>query len=175
MNKLKQIGLIAFCVLGLSLSASAQFKQAPLPYAYDALEPYIDAQTMEIHYSKHHAGYTAKLNNLGENNQLNGTISIDETAGKRNADGINNIFIGINSGSNITTASFNTLVGFHTGLTMTGGDNNVFFSPMSWAIIYGLTFATFLTLVIIPVLYLLMFKLKVWIYKLFKWQIKSNI
>ena len=56
-----------------------------------------------------------------------------------------------------------------------GGDNNVFFSPMSWAIIYGLTFATFLTLVIIPVLYLLMFKLKVWIYKLFKWQIKSNI
>ena len=26
----------------------------PLPYAYDALEPYIDAQTMEIHYSRHH-------------------------------------------------------------------------------------------------------------------------
>jgi len=69
--------------------------------------------------------YVSLLNNLGENNQLNGTISIDETAGKRNADGINNIFIGINSGSNITTASFNTLVGFHTGLVMTGGDNNV--------------------------------------------------
>jgi superoxide dismutase, Fe-Mn family len=33
-----------------------------LPYAYDALEPYIDAKTMEIHYSKHHAGYTANLN-----------------------------------------------------------------------------------------------------------------
>lgn len=56
-----------------------------------------------------------------------------------------------------------------------GGDNNVFFSPMSWAIIYGLTFATFLTLIIIPVLYLLMFRLKVGIYKLFKWQMKSNI
>lgn len=56
-----------------------------------------------------------------------------------------------------------------------GGDNNVFFSPMSWAIIYGLTFATFLTLVIIPVLYLLMFKLKVNIYKVFKWKMKSNI
>ena len=69
--------------------------------------------------------YVSLLNNLGENNQLNGTISIDETAGKRNADGINNIFIGINSGSNITTASFNTLVGFHTGLIMSGGDNNV--------------------------------------------------
>ena len=69
--------------------------------------------------------YVSLLNNLGENNQLNGTISIDETAGKRNAEGINNIFIGINSGSNITTASFNTLVGFHTGLVMSGGDNNV--------------------------------------------------
>ena len=33
-----------------------------LPYAYDALEPHIDARTMEIHHSKHHAGYVAKLN-----------------------------------------------------------------------------------------------------------------
>ena len=33
-----------------------------LPYAYDALEPNIDAQTMEIHHSKHHAAYVAKLN-----------------------------------------------------------------------------------------------------------------
>ncbi len=33
-----------------------------LPYGYDALEPYIDARTMEIHHTKHHAGYVAKLN-----------------------------------------------------------------------------------------------------------------
>ena len=33
-----------------------------LPYAYDALEPYFDARTMEIHHSKHHAGYTTKVN-----------------------------------------------------------------------------------------------------------------
>jgi len=33
-----------------------------LPYAYDALEPWIDAQTMEIHYSKHHQAYVDKLN-----------------------------------------------------------------------------------------------------------------
>lgn len=33
-----------------------------LPYAYDALEPFIDAKTMEIHHTKHHATYVAKLN-----------------------------------------------------------------------------------------------------------------
>lgn len=33
-----------------------------LPYAYDALEPHIDATTMEIHHTKHHQGYTTKLN-----------------------------------------------------------------------------------------------------------------
>ncbi len=33
-----------------------------LPYAYDALEPHIDARTMEIHHTKHHNGYTTKLN-----------------------------------------------------------------------------------------------------------------
>jgi Fe-Mn family superoxide dismutase len=38
------------------------YTQQPLPYAYDALEPHIDARTMEIHYSKHHAGYIKKLN-----------------------------------------------------------------------------------------------------------------
>src|SRR5690606_16817284 len=40
----------------------AQFKQTPLPYAYTALEGTIDAQTMEIHYSKHAAAYTSNLN-----------------------------------------------------------------------------------------------------------------
>lgn len=33
-----------------------------LPYAYDALEPYLDARTMEIHHTKHHAAYVEKLN-----------------------------------------------------------------------------------------------------------------
>ncbi|MEJ6599352.1 MAG: efflux RND transporter permease subunit [Crocinitomicaceae bacterium] len=56
-----------------------------------------------------------------------------------------------------------------------GGDNNMFFAPMSWAIIYGLTFATFLTLIIIPSLYLLMYRLKLGIYKVFKWQMRSSL
>ena len=38
------------------------FQLPDLPYAFDALEPYIDARTMEIHHYKHHAGYTSKLN-----------------------------------------------------------------------------------------------------------------
>jgi len=38
------------------------FTTIDLPYAYDALEPYIDKQTMEIHHDKHHTGYTSKLN-----------------------------------------------------------------------------------------------------------------
>lgn len=39
------------------------FELPKLKYAYNALEPYIDARTMEIHHSKHHAGYTNNLNN----------------------------------------------------------------------------------------------------------------
>ena len=38
------------------------FDLPKLPYAFDALEPNIDARTMEIHHDKHHAGYTSKLN-----------------------------------------------------------------------------------------------------------------
>jgi Fe-Mn family superoxide dismutase len=38
------------------------FTLPDLPYAFDALEPHIDARTMEIHHDKHHAGYTNKLN-----------------------------------------------------------------------------------------------------------------
>lgn len=39
-----------------------------LPYSFDALEPHIDAQTMEIHYTKHHQGYVNKLNAALEGN-----------------------------------------------------------------------------------------------------------
>src|SRR5207302_6575577 len=38
------------------------FSVPPLPYAFDALEPYIDARTMEIHHDKHHAAYVTNLN-----------------------------------------------------------------------------------------------------------------
>ncbi len=46
------------------------FQLPELPYAFDALEPHIDARTMEIHYGKHHAGYTKKLNAAIEGSEL---------------------------------------------------------------------------------------------------------
>lgn len=58
---MKKIHLLAAFLL-ICVCVSAQFTQKPLPYAYNALEPYVDAQTMEIHYSKHHAGYVKNLN-----------------------------------------------------------------------------------------------------------------
>jgi len=42
-----------------------------LPYGYDALEPHIDARTMELHYSKHHAGYESKLKAAIEEENIN--------------------------------------------------------------------------------------------------------
>ena len=49
-----------------------KFELPKLDYAYDALEPNIDAKTMEIHHSKHHNGYTNNLNNALEGSPLNG-------------------------------------------------------------------------------------------------------
>lgn len=46
------------------------FELPDLPYSKSALEPYIDAQTMEIHHVKHHAGYTTKLNDAIEGTDL---------------------------------------------------------------------------------------------------------
>ncbi|MGQ0829161.1 MAG: superoxide dismutase [Bacteroidota bacterium] len=55
---------------------SSQYKLLPLPYAYDALEPHIDKQTMEIHYSKHHQSYVNNLNKALET--LDSKVSDDQ-------------------------------------------------------------------------------------------------
>ena len=44
------------------LSQEINYIQQPLPYSYNALEPFIDAMTMEVHHTKHAAGYTKNLN-----------------------------------------------------------------------------------------------------------------
>jgi Fe-Mn family superoxide dismutase len=56
-GSIKAAGMVAGALPGEDL-----FKLPELGYAYDALEPHIDAETMEIHHTKHHAGYTRKFN-----------------------------------------------------------------------------------------------------------------
>ena len=53
------------------------FELPELEYEYDALEPHIDAETMELHHSKHHAGYTAKLNAAIEGTEMD-EMAIEE-------------------------------------------------------------------------------------------------
>lgn len=53
------------------------FELPKLPYDFNALEPHIDARTMEIHHGKHHAGYTTNLNNAIAGTELEGK-SIEE-------------------------------------------------------------------------------------------------
>jgi len=56
--------------------------------------------------------------------------------------------------------NFSTLLTEFNPQIFFGGDNAIFWGPMAWTVIFGLTFATFLTLVIVPVMYLLIEKLK---------------
>lgn len=57
------------------------FELPDLPYPNDALEPHIDARTMEIHHDKHHGAYTTKLNGAIEGTELEG-LSIEEILAK---------------------------------------------------------------------------------------------
>ena len=54
------------------------FTVPPLPYPFDALEPYIDAKTMEIHHDKHHGAYVTNLNKALEGNAALQARSIDD-------------------------------------------------------------------------------------------------
>lgn len=56
---------------------AAAYSLPPLGYAYDALEPYFDKETMEIHYTKHHQTYVNNLNNLLKDNELS-TLAVDD-------------------------------------------------------------------------------------------------
>lgn len=74
------------------------FELPQLPYAYDALEPHIDARTMEIHHGKHHNGYTTNLNNAIAGTELEGksiekiltTLDLDNGAVRNNGGGFFN-------------------------------------------------------------------------------------
>ncbi len=73
------------------------FELPKLPYAYDALEPHIDARTMEIHHTKHHQAYTNNLNNAIKGTDLENlsimdlmTKHVDNTAVRNNGGGFYN-------------------------------------------------------------------------------------
>lgn len=74
------------------------FELPKLGYAYDALEPHIDARTMEIHHGKHHAGYTNNLNNAIAGTDLEGksiedilaNLDMDNGAVRNNGGGFYN-------------------------------------------------------------------------------------
>jgi len=74
------------------------FKLPELGYAYDALEPNIDAKTMEIHHTKHHQGYTNNLNNAIKGTNLEGksiedilaNLDMDNAAVRNNGGGFYN-------------------------------------------------------------------------------------
>lgn len=60
------------------------FELPALPYAYDALEPHIDARTMQIHHGKHHAAYTTNLNNALQGHDDLAAKSIEALLGDLN-------------------------------------------------------------------------------------------
>ncbi|WP_347373528.1 superoxide dismutase [Aequorivita sp. Q41] len=74
------------------------FELPKLPYAFDALEPNIDAQTMEIHHDKHHQGYTNNLNAAIKDTDLEGktienilnNLDMDNKAVRNNGGGFYN-------------------------------------------------------------------------------------
>ncbi len=59
MKRFKSFFIMFFCI---SILSYGQFKLSPLPFKYNALEPYIDSTTMYIHYNFHHTAYVNNLN-----------------------------------------------------------------------------------------------------------------
>ena len=64
--------------LGNEYFLTEEYTLAPLPYAYDALEPFIDKQTMELHHDKHHQGYVTNLNKALQTTKHPAASSLEE-------------------------------------------------------------------------------------------------
>ena len=94
----------------------SKFELPKLPYAFDALEPNIDASTMEIHHGKHHAGYV---------NNLNAAVEGTDMAGKSLEDLLKNVSahpvaVRNNGGGHFNHSLFWTIMGPNKGGTPTG-------------------------------------------------------
>lgn len=71
------VGTAVRCTPGAAAREVAPFQQKELPYDFGALEPYFDRETMEIHYTRHHAAYISNLNKALEGTEL-ATKTLDE-------------------------------------------------------------------------------------------------
>lgn len=91
---------------GSIVNANA-FTLPPLPYAYNALEPFIDAKTMEIHYTKHHQAYVDKLN---ETPSTNLDYSVDDVTKCNSVDQYTSAVIRNNLGGHVNHSLFWSLL-----------------------------------------------------------------
>jgi superoxide dismutase, Fe-Mn family len=69
-------------LLAFNTQTAKIFELPTLPYNYDALEPHIDRQTMEIHHTKHHQGYVTKLNEAITNNPVFEKFALEDLLSK---------------------------------------------------------------------------------------------
>lgn len=96
------------------------FQLPDLPYAFDALTPHIDEETMKIHHGKHHAGYTKKLNAAIEGTDAEGKSIEDILAN------VSNYSVGVrnNGGGYYNHSLFWTIMGPNGGGTPNGSVGN---------------------------------------------------
>jgi len=94
----------------------SKFELPALPYDFNALEPYIDARTMEIHHGKHHAGYVNNLNAAVENTDMEGK-SLEELLAN-----ISNLPVAVrnNGGGHFNHSLFWSVMGPNKGGTPSG-------------------------------------------------------
>lgn len=83
------------------------FTLLPLPYSYDALEPFIDKETMEIHYTKHHKGYVDNLNKIQSTNI---DFQVDDMTKCKSIDAHTSLAIRNNLGGHVNHTLFWTLL-----------------------------------------------------------------
>lgn len=94
----------------------SKFELPALPYDFNALEPHIDARTMEIHHGKHHAGYVSKLNAAIEGTELEGKSLEDLMKNVSN----HSTAVRNNGGGHFNHSLFWTVMGPNKGGTPTG-------------------------------------------------------
>lgn len=70
MKKIQILTIVLFVSISSILAQSNYYTFHPLPYAFNALEPYIDSTTMQIHYDKHHFGYFKKFTKAIDKNKI---------------------------------------------------------------------------------------------------------